>query len=230
MHHRRSLLFLAAAFLAAPVFAQAIPTHEAQAELAGYADCVVSRKSFRKPVAAFLRAVPGSPAYYPMALKAADMTCLSAAAERRHAAKLEMRVQPDTFRGALYPALYRRDFGKLGPPARLADLEPLSLATEFDGASASLPAEYKPERAFGDCVARKAPQEVHALLMSEPYSAGENAAVEKLKPLLGYCLLNGQTVKLGRVALKAFTGEAMYKLALAASGTAVGSDARRTRP
>jgi len=228
MHRGHSLLFLAATSLAAPMSArpatpqepQAIPVQEAQVELAGYADCVVSRKSFRKPVAAFLRTVPGSPSYFPTALKAADMTCLNAAAMRRRASKLEMKIQPDTFRDALYPALYRRDFGKLGPPAGVVDLQPLSLAAEFEGGSASLPAEYKPGRAFGDCVARKAPQDVHALLMAEPYSGAETAAVEKLKPALGYCLSNGQTVKLSRGALRGFTGEAMYKLAVAAQPVA----------
>jgi hypothetical protein len=224
-----SFLAFAAASITTPASArpaatqepQGIPVQEAQVELAGYADCVVSRKSFRKPVAAFLRTVPGSPSYFPTALKAADMTCLNAAAMRRRASKLEMKIQPDTFRDALYPALYRRDFGKLAPPMGLVDLQPLSLAAEFEGGSASLPAEYKPGRAFGDCVARKAPQDVHALLIAEPYSGAESAAIERLKPALGYCLSNGQTVKFSRGSLRAFTGEAMYKLAVATqSGTA----------
>lgn len=211
----RYLLCLAATLQAGSALAQVIPTDEAQTELAGFADCLVSRSSFAKRVAVFLRTVPGSPSYYASALKVADRSCLAAAATRRHAATLEMKVQPDTLRDALYPALYRRDFGKVGPPTSVADVQPLGLSTEFDGNAASLPAEYRPARAFGDCVARKAPQDVHALLISKLYSTEEKTAVEKLKPAMGYCLSEGQTVKLNRAVLRAFVGEAMYKLAVA---------------
>lgn len=220
MHREAVLVSLASALvLTSPgtvLSAQNIPKKEAQIELAGYADCVVSRKSFRKNVDIFLRTVPDSATFYPASMKAADMTCLNGAAMKRHAGQLEMRLQPGTFRDALYPALYRRDFGRTGPPAAIATLAPLDFATEFEGGSATLSPDYRYGRGFGDCVARKSPQASHALLMSEPYVAAEDVAVEALKPSLALCLPAGNTVKIGRASLRAYLGEAMYKLAVAA--------------
>ncbi len=67
--------WIGAAFVsAAPAQAQELSARESEIELAGYADCVVSRKAYRKPVTAFLRTVPGSPAFFPAGMTAADMT------------------------------------------------------------------------------------------------------------------------------------------------------------
>jgi hypothetical protein len=213
----RALPLLLALAAATPAPAQEqLPAREAELELAGYADCVVSHRSYAKPVDAFLRTVPDSAGFYPASLKAADMTCLNTAAVRRQASKLEMRLQPATFRDALYPALYRRDFGRQGPPAGIAALPPLGLSAEFAGDPAALPAAYRPGRALGDCVARGAPADVHAMLMARPWSPEEAAAVGRLRPALANCLSEGQTVQFGRATLRAYLGEALYKLARAA--------------
>jgi len=204
------------ASLAPAALAQEVPANEAQIELAGYADCVVSKKAFKKPVDTFLRTIPDNADFFPASMKAADMTCLNAAAVRRRAAKLEMKLQPATFREALYPALYRREFGKPGVPSGIESLEPLTLASEFDGDVSALPPTYRPGRALGDCVARKAPQPSHALLMTKPFSSEETAAVDSLKPSLALCLSDGQAVRFTRPSLRAYLGEAMYKLALKA--------------
>lgn len=195
------------------VSAQEVPANEAQIELAGYADCVVTKRTFAKPVQAFLRTIPDSAEFFPASMKAADMTCLNSAAVRRRAAKLEMKLQPATFREALYPALYRREFGKQGAPVGIESLKPLSLATEFDGDVSALPSTYRPVRALGDCVARKAPSQSHAMLLATPFSSEESTAVEGLKPALELCLSIGQTIRFTRPLLRAYLGEAMYKLA-----------------
>ncbi len=209
--------------LATPVFVSAqdmLPAHEAEKDLAEYADCVAKRKAFRKPVAEFLRVVPDSAPFYRASMKAADLTCLNDAAVRRRASKLEMRLQPATFRGALYPALYRRDYGKAGPPAGMATVAAYDLAKEFDGEVSTLPADYAPGRAIGDCIARKAPHDVHSMLVSHPWSTGEDAAIGRLKPVLANCLPSQQTVRFSREALRAYVGEATYKLAIASSAPA----------
>jgi hypothetical protein len=212
--HIFGLAFVAS--LAPAVSAQEMPANEAQIELAGYADCVVSKKGFKKPVDAFLRTIPDSAAFFSAGMKAADMTCLNAAAVRRRAAKLEMKLQPATFREALYPALYRREFGNSGVPVGIENLEPLTLASEFDGNVSTLPSTYRPGRALGDCVARKAPQQSHVMLMTKLFSLEEKTAVETLKPSLAFCLSEGQTVRFTRLSLRAYLGEALYKLAIKA--------------
>ncbi len=127
-----------------------------------------------------------------------------------------MKLQPSTFREALYPALYRRDFGRTGPPGGIAALVPLSLAPEFANDPIGLPEDYRPKRALGDCVSRQAPQAVHGMLLAKPYSAAEDAAAKSLEPALGACLPTGQTFEFSRSSLRALLGEAMYKLAVAA--------------
>jgi hypothetical protein len=219
IHFAVAVLGLAPALdgASSPAVAQEmLPAREAEKDLAEYADCVAGRKGYRKAVAAFLRVVPDSEASYPASMKAADLTCLNDAAVRRRAAKLEMRLQPATFRGAMYPALYRRDFGKGGPPAGLATVPPLDIAAEFSGEVGTLPSEYGAGRALGDCTARKAPQDAHALLMAKPWTAGEDAAIERLKPIMAGCISSEQTVRFDRQSFRSYLGEATYKLALAA--------------
>lgn len=197
-----------------------VSRYKTERYLAEFADCVVRQRSNRPKVDQFLRIIPGSAAFGPAGLAATDMTCLNDAA-RRSGAMLTMRMRPTAFREALYPALYRREFGKTGPVATITDLPPLSLATEFDGPSQALPGEYRPRRALGDCVARAQPGGAHAFLLAKPQTSAENGAVEQLKPALGSCLSEGLTVRLSRSALRAYVGEAQYKLSRAASARAV---------
>lgn len=214
----RKMLVLCAAMAVATgsaAGAEDLPLRDSEIELAGYADCVVGRKAFRAPVEAFLRTVPDTMEFGDAAMKAADMTCLNNAAVRRGASTLTMKLQPATFRDALYPALYRRDFGKKGPPAGIAAAPAAIVANEFSGDAGTLSPTYLAGRSMGDCVARAAPDQVHAFLVSRPYSSREEAAAGALNPAIGGCLPAGQTVRFSRTSLRSFLGEAMYKLAVA---------------
>lgn len=184
--------------------------------LAEFTDCVTAQKSRQSAIQAFLRTIPRQPSFDAAAMKAADLTCLNRAAARTHS-RIEMRLQPETFRDALYPSLYRREFGKSGPVAGLKALPPLRLSDEFDGDTASLPADFIAARLFGDCVARDNPGDAHALLVAQPAGAEESAAMEKLKPAFTACIKQGQTLSLTRSAIRASVGEAMVKLSRAAT-------------
>ncbi|MBB5698925.1 hypothetical protein [Sphingomonas yantingensis] len=183
---------------------------------AEFADCVVRRKNYAAPVATFLRAIPDTPGWGEAGLKAADLSCLNAAAKRTES-KITMKMQPSSFRDAIYPALYRQQFARAPQTARIGALPPLDIASEFDGDIASLPAEYRPRRALGDCVARTNPTEAHKMLLAGPGSKSETAAVESLKPSIAGCLPAGTSIRMNRPALRAHLGEAMYKLSRAAS-------------
>lgn len=197
-----------------------LPQQQAENELAGYADCVVRTSSNAKAVESFLKVIPDSPTFYPSALKAADMHCLDGAARRR-GGKLEMRLQPATYRDALFPALYRARFGKAPPLDRLTAIAPLSYEGEFAGDTKTLSPLYRAGRGIGDCIARANPQASHALIMARPYTAAENAALQALRPNIAQCVTEGQTVSFSRGSLRAFIGEATYRLAVAASLPAV---------
>ncbi|WP_294255054.1 hypothetical protein [uncultured Sphingomonas sp.] len=184
--------------------------------LAEFTDCVAAQKSRQSAIQTFLRAIPRQPSFDAAAMKAADLSCLNKAAARTHS-RIEMRLQPETFRAALYPSLYRREFGNSGPVAGLSALPPLRLSDEFDGDVASLPADFVAARLFGDCVARDNPGGAHTLLIAQPTGAEESAAIEKLKPAFTACIKQGQTVSLTRSAIRASVGEAMVKLSRAAA-------------
>lgn len=183
--------------------------------LAEFTDCVTAQKSRQPAIQAFLRTIPDRPGFYEASMKAADLTCLNHAATRIQG-KFEMRLQPGTFRDALFPSLYRREFGKTGPVTGLKALPPLRLSSEFDGDAAELPEDFIAGRLFGDCVAREDTADAHALLLAQPASAEESAAVDKLKPAFTACIKQGQTVSLTRSAVRATVGEAMLKLSRAA--------------
>jgi hypothetical protein len=191
---------------------------ESEQLLAEFADCVVSKRSYRAAVAAFERAVPGTPEGAAAAHKAADLSCLNNAAQRKRS-RITMRLQPETFRDALYPALYRRRFPQAPSPAALSALPPMELAPEFDGDVAALPQGYTARRSLGDCVARRDPVNAHAMVVAGVGKPAEAAAVAALKPAIAACLPAGTTLRLDLAALRAYTGESLYKLAVAAAPT-----------
>jgi len=194
--------------------------------VAEFADCVTAQNARRPAVDAFLRKIPDSDGFFDASMKAADLHCLDAAGVRSHSG-IQMKLQPDTFRGALYPSLYRRDFGRKGPPAGLSALSPLRLSEEFDGPVESLPPEYAAGRLFGDCVVRQDPQESNVLLLAKPFASQEDAAIEQLKPAFASCIKQDQTLHLTRSNVRASVGEAMYKLSRAAASSTGDSPGRR---
>ncbi|MEG3181248.1 hypothetical protein [Sphingomonas sp. LT1P40] len=201
---------------------QKVSSRAATTELAEYADCIVADRSNAAAVTRFLREFPDDGAKSQAGIAVFGQDCIG----RRFVGTMSLSISWASLRGALYPALYRREFGKGGPPAAIAALEPLSLTTEFDRDTATLPADYRPRRFLGDCVARRAPQEAHALLMAKPYSKSENLAVDRLKGTLAICLPKGQVFRLNRDGLRAYIGEAMVKLARAAiAGGGTGAQA-----
>ena len=184
--------------------------------VARYADCIIRDKKTRLVAIEFVRSIPNTTEYADLASKASNSKCLSADASRPGSITM-MIIQPDVFRDALYPALYRRQFWKAPDMGSIKDLPPLNLASEFNGSLASLPATYRPERALGECVARSSPVAAHVLLISRPWSLRDTGAAEQLKPAIASCLGEGKTIRLTRRALRAYIGEAMFKLVSASS-------------
>lgn len=180
-----------------------------------FTDCVVRLKRYSTSFDKMMRMMPGDPRFTAAYGKTAGDEC-SQELVRFPRLTVKMSAEFGTLRDLLFGALYRRDFKKSGPPPGLTTIAPLSLSSEFDGDIATLDPVYRVRRAFGDCVARHDPQAVSDLIVARPYSDEENAAIERLKPILGMCIPKGQTVKLTRNGLREDMSEAMYKLAVAA--------------
>ncbi|WP_186456753.1 hypothetical protein [Sphingomonas suaedae] len=191
------------------------PRHDAARQTEEYTDCLVNEQDKRAAIDQLLREFPGDGTTSAAGRAAVSEECVRASM-RNYQITVKLSYSYEAIRAALYPALYRRDFGRSGPPAGIAALEPLTLSTEFDRDIATLPADYRPRRALGDCVSREAPQDTHALLTAAPYSKAEDSALSALSLPLAKCLPKGETFRLNRATLRASIGEAMYKLALAA--------------
>ena len=69
---------------------------------------------------------------------------------------------------------------------------------------------------FGHCVAVKNWADTRAFLVSQPESAEEAAAVRKIVPVLGPCMLEGMTVQLTPSVLRDALAEPVYQILVAA--------------
>ncbi len=190
--------------------------NEADVYLAKYVDCIVEHKTTRTVAAKFLKQVINSKPYFALAAEAAPSSCMSV---DKTGSELYMMVPTNIFRDALYPAFYRFQFRNMPVQTSIKDLAPLSLSSEFDGPLTALPATYRPQRALGDCISRSSPLAAHLLLTSLPWSPQDAAAIDQLKPAIASCLVQGKTISLTRSALRAYIGEAMFKLVSASPKT-----------
>lgn len=158
-----------------------------------------------------------------------DSDCLVTATKTYDS--IEMRFPMDTMRYALADALVRREFST-GPQPAITDAAPLE-QPKFDETyfqpkpgkklkQAKLE-ELEKRRAkrigviflagFGECVARANPGKSHALLMTQPASPEETAALKGLTPEFSVCLTAGQKLAFGKTPLRGTIAMNYYRLA-----------------
>ena len=181
-------------------------TAEAERMMADFSTCVVSNRRLRTQAERFLRLIPGSQAFRDAALRIATPECMP-----RSFLRTQLRFDDKVFRDSLYSALYQREFGH-SPPPDVRQAPALSLASEFDGEAAAIPAALSFERTVGDCVTRADPTSVHHLLTTRISSGAEREALNQVVPQLAGCLRAGQRVAFSRSVLRGLLAEALYKL------------------
>jgi hypothetical protein len=76
---------------------------------------------------------------------------------------------------------------------------------------------------FGECVVRAAPSEAGALLKAVPDSPEEAIRFGALRPALGRCLPEGETLRFGKTALRGTIAINYYRLAQAARAGSAGN-------
>lgn len=184
---------------------------EAQISLESFADCLVH--GWHDKVVAFVRAVPGSPAYVNGGHQLMIGDCLRQELRGQNGGAVQMNVQTDTLRKAAFGALFRREFGKAAP-VDFAGLPPLDLAAEFGGSTDRVDPRLLGYRVLGDCIARAAPTNARDLLFTRPGSPAESAQFAQIVPAMQGCLTTKQTVALGKYDLRGILAEAIYKLEL----------------
>ncbi|HEY6815143.1 MAG TPA: hypothetical protein VI168_06355 [Croceibacterium sp.] len=117
----------------------------------------------------------------------------------------ELQMGTALFRGAIYRAMYMRDFGADAP------LPPGELMV---GASSD------PVLVFGDCVATLDPAETRAFVMARPATSVENEAVAKLSASFGRCLAPGNEARFSKTVLQGALAEALYRRSVASAARA----------
>lgn len=109
-----------------------------------------------------------------------------------------LRMSPALFRGAVYRALYMRDYALMSRDA-LAAL----VATKLEDDRSSIN--------FGACVAKLSPDGTRALVLSDPGTTAEKDAIAALRPSLSDCLPPRAQVRITMSGLQATLSEALYK-------------------
>jgi hypothetical protein len=160
------------------------PAEQARDTMGRFATCVVRARPNMVREAVAVRPGPDSNAALVGLVKT---ECL---------AEGELRMDPFIFRGALFRALYLREFGKNVPAPRFAPDGP----------------EDRPElRSFGECVIRGAPEATRAYVIAEVASPEEKQALAELGPALNGCINPREQVRFTPAALETHLAEALYE-------------------
>lgn len=179
------------------------PELEAQRTLAEYARCIVARYGDR--LDAFLDAPSGSREAERLGRRLARSDCFHGG---------QLRFVDTLFAGAIYEALYDRDYASMPIP----DLAGIRIASDTP-----VEAEEGNEQAvlfnalerFANCAVRVDAAGTRALLDSHVTEDDETEAFQALMPALNGCL-TGADLHFGRPMLRSILAEALYKLTEAA--------------
>jgi hypothetical protein len=205
-------VLLAALVVAAPVAAQSIIPREgpatvdregpvsgdiARKTMDQFAACVLDRR--RKPVLEALALPSDSPEQNELFRYLAKTECIASA---------QLRYNGPAFRGSLYKALVRKQFGRKEVFAATAP-----------GASPETPPEGTGARSLGEagllkfasCVIHKDPTNARVAILSTAGSPNENDAMAALANVYGQCLYEDNTVRFGKSRLLALIAEAYYR-------------------
>lgn len=169
------------------------PAAQARDSMNRYAECIV-----RTHASAVREALSETS-------EAAVTTALARLADRDCLLTGELQMGTSLFRGALYRALYLRDFGAD------ADLPPTDFALE------SSP---NPLLEFGNCVAVLDPAQTRAFVVARPATSAETDAVTKLAASFGRCMAPGNQAQFSKTVLQGALAEALYKRSAAAAARA----------
>lgn len=122
-------------------------------------------------------------------------------------------VTTNTHRGALFQALYNRQF-KTTAPLEFSDVQsgyreiyPEQPSAEALGSIALV--------SFGECVTKADPRTVRDLMLSSTGAASEDMAFIKLQPNLNACMPQGKQLAFSKSILKGILAEAIYRLSMA---------------
>jgi hypothetical protein len=127
----------------------------------------------------------------------------------------EMQMPAELLRGALFEAMYLREFGDAPNPD-------LTSAASYDySAPYSKPLSEEAQNTVGlaivgDCVTRTASEKVHALLASVPGSPAEDRGFAEVAKILPGCVPPNKTFRFSRSVVRGSVAEALLRLSRSA--------------
>jgi hypothetical protein len=204
---RTCVLVSATLAASAPARANMSAVHEPGAmrlALAEGAECLVDAKS--NIVTNFLALFPGSSDAARQAGYLSKIECVSSAT-----GAYEVTYSPEILRGALYKALYVRDFADRVPG--LAATSP-DFHVDTAGGRPEDARDYVVMRQFAECVVRKDTAAARALVLAPTESSGEAAAFRDLQPDLSPCFVQGGSAQISKSAFTGLVAEALYRLSI----------------
>jgi len=125
-----------------------------------------------------------------------------------------IRFRSTTYRGALFQALYNRQYKSKAPldftavKSGYRELYPEDPSAEARGSIALIN--------FGECVTKADPYTVRDLMRSLTGAASEDEAFIRLGPKLNACMPQGNQLTFSKAILKGVLAESIYRLSLAA--------------
>ncbi|MEA3003588.1 MAG: hypothetical protein QOH81_2376 [Sphingomonadales bacterium] len=200
---------VALASAATPAAAADRPTPAALQMTYDMAACMVKHLPARsRRVLAY---VPGSEEAFQAFFAANPADCLSEG-------DVALKLKGPFPRGAIAELLLLRDFSAIGVP-KAAKISPV-FATPDTASLARLKPRAKQELAslaVAECVVRTEPQKSFALFGTRIGSPEEKADIEALIPALGRCVPATAGVDMEMAALRAYLGEAAYRVSFTLS-------------
>lgn len=205
--------FCALASVAAPAAAQSSAALDpaglvaARRSLAEFATCLSTSKQDR--IARLYDLAVDSPEYRRIALglyETEDSACISDGS---------LKYNPVLFTGALFGALYTRDFGYSGPSA-FPDTLTTRYAERYRAPHSDQARQAIALESFGECVARAEPAAARQLLLSAPGTAAEQTQFATLAPRFGACVVKDARVEMSKSIVRGAVAEGLYRLSRAA--------------
>lgn len=121
----------------------------------------------------------------------------------------DLRFSASTFRGSLYTALVRTQFGRTAPAL---GPEPVDYAKQPPQGSENPPIpEIAPLLNFASCVVHKDPANARDAIVATAGSPREDAALAALAEVYGRCLYSDQTFRFSKGDLIGLLAEAYYR-------------------
>lgn len=123
----------------------------------------------------------------------------------------EMTFSGNSLRGALYEAMYRRDFST-GGPMDFSAISPIDYATGEGADTAPTPLPEIALRLFADCAVRADVAGARALVLSPISEPGEQSALRAFLPAMKGCLPKDRQLSFSPSMARALVAETLYRL------------------